>query len=351
MSSWRSASSPMENITQANSSTSDGAEQTLQKKYLLSVIIPCHNESLNIIPLFERTRTALEGTGQSWEMIFINDGSTDDTLLQLLALRERESRITVIDLSRNFGKEAALTAGLDHVRGDVAIPLDADLQDPPELIPELFAKFLEGYDVVNAQRMHRDGEPLAKRLSSFLFYRLLGRISNITIPQDTGDYRLLSRRVLDALQRMPERRRYMKGLFAWTGFRSTSVAYRREARHTGRSNWNYWRLGQLAIDGITSFSHVPLQLASFSGMIIALSSFLYAAYLVIETLLYGNSVKGYPSLMVAVLFLGGMQLLALGIIGEYLSRIDEESKQRPIYLVQDTWSSPIETTEIQKENA
>ncbi|MEY2343245.1 glycosyltransferase family 2 protein [Acidithiobacillus sp. IBUN Pt1247-S3] len=311
--------------------------------YLISVIIPCHNESENIEPLYHRVQTVLEGMQQAWEIIFINDGSSDDTLLRLLALREKDKRVTVINLSRNFGKEAALTSGLDHANGDVAVPLDADLQDPPELIPELFAKFLEGYDVINAIRNKRLGESYTKRLSSYLYYRLLDKISNVPIPHDTGDYRMLSRRVLEALKRMPERRRYMKGLFAWTGYRTTSIHYQREPRHAGQTGWTYWKLWHFAVEGITSFSHVPLQLASYLGLTIALTSFIAAAYLVIDTLIYGNSVKGYPSLMVTVLFLGGVQLMALGIIGEYISRIYEESKNRPIYLVQDIWSSKIVT--------
>lgn len=245
----------------------------------------------------------------------------------------------MIDLSRNFGKEATLTAGLDHARGDCALPLDADLQDPPEIIPELVAKWKEGYDVVNAVRLSRDGESWLKRASAHAFYRVINRMSDVDIPADTGDFRLLSRPVLDALKAIPERRRFMKGLFAWVGFRTTNVYYHREPRHAGRTKWNYWRLWNLAVEGITSFSQVPLQLAAYLGLVVSLLAFLYAIWLVISTLVYGNSVKGYPSMMVTLLFLGGVQLMALGVIGEYLGRIYEESKRRPVYLVRQVYHS------------
>lgn len=270
-------------------------------------------------------------------MICINDGSKDDTLLQLIALHQRDSRIQIIDLSRNFGKEAALTAGLDAARGDAAIPLDADLQDPPEVIPELIKHWKEGFDVVNAVRLSRDGESWLKRASAHFFYRVINRMSEVDIPADTGDFRLLSRPVLDALQSLPERRRFMKGLFAWVGFRSTNIYYHRAPRHGGKTTWNYWKLWNFAVEGITSFSQVPLQMAAYLGFLVSLLAFLYAIWLVISTLVYGNPVKGYPSMMVTLLFLGGVQLMALGVIGEYLGRIYEESKHRPIYLVRQIW--------------
>jgi glycosyltransferase involved in cell wall biosynthesis len=254
----------------------------------------------------------------------------------LLALHQKDSRVVVIDLSRNFGKEAALTAGLDHTLGDCAIPLDADLQDPPEVIPELLAKWQEGFDVVNAVRLSRDGESWFKRASAHTFYRIINRMSEVDIPADTGDFRLLSRPVLDALKTLPERRRFMKGLFAWVGFQTTSIYYRREPRYAGKTKWNYWRLWNFAVEGITSFSQVPLQLAAHLGLIVSALAFIYAVYLIIGTLVYGNPVKGYPSMMVAVLFLGGVQLIALGVIGEYLGRIYEETKGRPVYLVRST---------------
>lgn len=279
----------------------------------------------------------MEQTSEPWEIICVNDGSNDDTLLQLIALHSRDQRIKIIDLSRNFGKEAALTAGLDATLSDAAIPLDADLQDPPELIPELLAQWRKGFDVVNAVRLSRKGESWLKRASAHVFYRVINRMSEVEIPPDTGDFRLLSRSVLDALQALPERRRFMKGLFAWVGFRSTNIYYHREPRHSGRTTWNYWQLWNFAVEGITSFSQVPLQLAAYLGFLVSLLAFLYAIWLIISTIAYGNPVKGYPSIMVTLLFLSGVQLMALGVIGEYLGRIYEESKQRPVYLVKQVW--------------
>ena len=303
----------------------------------ISIIIPCHNESGNIATLYDRVCAVMDQSGESWEMICVNDGSSDDTLIQLIALRHQDERVLIIDLSRNFGKEAALTAGLDATLSDAAIPLDADLQDPPELIPELLAQWRDGFDVVNAVRLSREGESWLKRASAHVFYRIINRMSDVEIPPDTGDFRLLSRPVLDALQALPERRRFMKGLFAWVGFRSTNVYYHRAPRHAGRTTWNYWRLWNFAVEGITSFSQVPLQLAAYLGFMVSLLAFLYAIWLVISTLVYGNPVKGYPSIMVTLLFLSGVQLMALGVIGEYLGRIYEESKQRPVYLVRQAW--------------
>ncbi|WP_346347740.1 glycosyltransferase family 2 protein [Acidithiobacillus acidisediminis] len=306
---------------------------------MISIIIPCHNESENLSALYTRISTVMEQIGEPWEMVCINDGSKDDTLAQLLALHREDPRVVVIDLSRNFGKEAALTAGLDHARGDCALPLDADLQDPPEIIPELVAKWKEGYDVVNAVRLSRDGESWFKRASAHAFYRVINRMSDVEIPADTGDFRLLSRSALEALKKLPERRRFMKGLFAWVGFRTTNVYYHREPRYAGKTKWNYWRLWNFAMEGITSFSQVPLQLAAYLGFFVSLLAFLYAIWLVISTLVYGNPVKGYPSMMVTLLFLGGVQLMALGVIGEYLGRIYEESKRRPVYLVRQVYHS------------
>ena len=303
----------------------------------VSIIIPCHNESGNLATLYARVCAVMDEAGEPWEMICINDGSGDDTLLQLIALHHQDRRVRVIDLSRNFGKEAALTAGLDAAQGEAAIPLDADLQDPPELIPELLAQWREGFDVVNAVRLSREGESWLKRASAHVFYRIINRMSDVEIPPDTGDFRLLSRPALHALQALPARRRFMTGLFAWVGFRSTNVYYHRAPRHAGKTTWNYWRLWNLAVEGVTSFSQVPLQLAAYLGFVVSLLAFLYAVWLIISTLAYGNPVKGYPSMMVTLLFLGGVQLMALGVIGEYLGRIYEESKQRPVYLVRQAW--------------
>jgi glycosyltransferase involved in cell wall biosynthesis len=292
-----------------------------------------HNEGANITPFYERMTHVLEGTGCPYEIVCVNDGSRDDTLDRLVALHEQDDRIKVIDLSRNFGKEIALTAGLDYALGEVVVPIDADLQDPPELINELLAKWREGYDVVYATRLTREGESIPKKLTALLFYRVIQRISPTAIPPDTGDFRLMSRQVVEALRGVREHHRFMKGLFSWVGFKQTSIHYHREPRFAGQSSFNYWRLWNFAIEGITSFSIVPLQVASYAGFLIALLAILYAGYRVIATLLYGNAVAGYPSLMVMISFLGGAQLMALGIIGEYIGRIYNESKHRPLYFV------------------
>lgn len=299
---------------------------------VLSFVVPCYNEAVNIRALYDRILSVMAPRPETWECVCVNDGSSDDTLDILMALQDKDPRIRVIDLSRNFGKEAALTAGLDHARGNAAIPLDADLQDPPELVPELVARWQAGYDVVNAVRLSRDGEGFVKRASAHAFYRVFNRISKVPIPEDTGDFRLMSRPVLEALRRLPERRRFMKGLFAWVGFRTTSVGYHRAPRLGGKTTWSYVRLWRFALDGVLSFSDAPLRIASYLGLVVSLLSFLYALDLLVRTLLFGNPVKGYPSLMVALLFLGGVQLMALGIIGEYLARVYDEAKGRPVYI-------------------
>lgn len=304
----------------------------------LSIVVPCHNEAENIQLFHARVSDVLAGLELSYEIVCVNDGSRDQTLSRLLALQEQDAHLCILDLSRNFGKEAALTAGLDQARGSLVIPIDADLQDPPELIPALIAKWREGYDVVNAVREMREGESWAKRGSAHLFYRILNRLSDVPIPPDTGDFRLLSRAAVDALRQMPERRRFMKGMFAWVGFPTAEIRYRRAGRHAGRTNWNYWRLWNFAIEGITSFSQVPLRIASYIGLFTAVLALLYGAFLLLRTLLFGNPVSGYPSIMVAILFLGGMQLLGLGVIGEYIGRIYEETKHRPVYIIRRSWS-------------
>ena len=304
---------------------------------MISLVIPCHNEAGNIGHLYERLAGVLDATGEAWELVCVNDGSRDATLAELLALRRRDERVRVVDLSRNFGKEAALTAGIDFARGEAVIPIDADLQDPPELIPDLLAKWREGYEVVNAVRIARDGDSWIKKFTAHGFYRVINRMSDVEIPADTGDFRLLSRPAVEALKRLPERRRFMKGLFAWVGFRTAIVPYRRAARHAGTTTWNYRKLWNFAVEGITSFSALPLRLASYLGVVVSLLAFAYALVIVFRALAFGNPVAGYPSLMTAVLFFGGVQLLALGVIGEYLGRLYEESKQRPVYLVRGVW--------------
>ena len=305
----------------------------------VSLLIPVFNEAEALPFLLKELNQVLGQVNLTFEIIFINDGSTDQTLDLLKNISEKDRRIVVVDLSRNFGKEAALTAGLDICRGRAAIPVDADLQDPPDLIPELIAQWEKDYDVVNAVRRSRRDDSRLKRYSAHVFYRTLGRLSAINLPADTGDFRLLSRPVIDALKAMPERRRFMKGMFAWVGFKSTDVFYDRKARVAGKTTWNYFKLFNLAIEGITSFSSAPLRLAMYLGLGVACLSMTYAAVVIFKTLVWGESVAGYPSLMVALLFLGAMQLICIGIIGEYLGRVYEESKGRPIYLVKSIYHS------------
>jgi polyisoprenyl-phosphate glycosyltransferase len=303
----------------------------------LSIVIPLHNEESNIDYLFQRLTEVFDRLQLSYEIVCVDDGSQDSTLARLIEFHQLNPSIKVVSLSRNFGKEIALTAGIDYSKGQAVVPIDADLQDPPELIEVLIAKWREGYDVVYATRRSRQGETWLKRLTANLFYRVIQKISNVSIPRDTGDFRLLDRRVVDVLKQMPERTRFMKGLFSWVGFKQTSILYDRAERYQGSSSWNYWRLWNLAVDGITSFSLLPLKVWSYVGLLLSLLAFIYATFLVIRTLILGVDVPGYASIMVAVLFLGGVQLMTLGIIGEYLGRIYEEVKGRPLYLVRDSY--------------
>lgn len=301
----------------------------------LSLVVPMYNESTNVRVFYERTLQVLNAIGMTWEMVCVNDGSRDDTLERLRELHDLDSRVKVIDLSRNFGKENALTAGLDYARGQAVIPMDADLQDPPEILCELVDKWMEGYEVVNAVRRSRQGETVVKRFTAFTFYRIINKMVRFELPADTGDFRLITRPVLEAVKSLRERRRFMKGIFAWVGFRTANVYYEREPRHSGASTWKYWGLWNFAIEGVTSFTQIPLQIASYLGVLVSLGSFLYGAFIILKTLVQGSQVPGYPSMMAIVLFLGGVQLIAIGVIGEYVGRIYEESKVRPLYLVRE----------------
>lgn len=299
----------------------------------LSVVVPAYNEQ-EVLPEFHRRLTSvLERMRISSEVVYVNDGSTDRTIDLLRALRTVDPRVTIVDLSRNFGKEAALTAGLDHAVGEAVVVIDADLQDPPELIPQLVAEWQAGFDMVYARRTARDGETAMKKTSAALFYRVIRAISKVEIPSDTGDFRLLSRRAVDALRRLREQHRFMKGLFAWIGYPQKAVPYRRDSRFAGETKWNYWKLWNFALEGITSFTIAPLKIATYVGVFVALLAFVFAAWIVYKTIMYGDPVRGYPSLMVVVLFLGGVQLLFIGVMGEYLGRLFNESKGRPLYLV------------------
>jgi glycosyltransferase involved in cell wall biosynthesis len=303
-------------------------------RWSLAVVVPVYNEE-PVLPEFHRRLGAvLDGLPADVEIIYVNDGSRDGSMRVLAGLHRDDPRVAVVDLSRNFGKEVAMSAGLDHARADAVVLIDADLQDPPELIPRMIGAWHEGSDVVLMRRSSRAAESWVKRATARAFYRAIGRIGTIDIPPDVGDFRLLSRRAVEALRRFPERSRFMKGLFAWIGFPCREIEYDRDGRHAGETKWNYWRLWNFALEGITSFSVVPLKVASYVGFATALAAFGYGGYFVVKTLVYGDPVAGFPTLVTIVLFLGGLQLMALGIIGEYLARMFVEVKQRPLYFVQ-----------------
>ena len=310
-----------------------------QRQPLLSAVIPFLNEEECIPALIAELDESLNKLGIPFEVVLVDDGSRDRSVAVAKTELKKRPQITasVICLSRNFGKEAALTAGLEAANGDVIVPLDADLQDPPTIIPEMLEHWKQGYDVVYAVRRQRAGESKTKRFTAYGFYRLMGRLSKTEIPADTGDFRLMDRCVVEALLKLPERSRFMKGLFAWVGFQQTAVYYDRDPRKLGQTNWNYWKLWNFAIDGVTSFSRMPLQVWSYAGLAIALIALGYGSWMVLRTLLFGIDLPGYASLMTAVLFLGGIQLIGMGVLGEYLGRIFEEVKQRPLYLVRTNW--------------
>lgn len=301
----------------------------------LTVVVPAYNESAVLAAFHARLCKVLDELPLACDVLYVDDGSRDDTWSIMQSLAATDPRVGALKLSRNFGKEAALTAGLDHVDADAAVVIDADLQDPPELIPQLVEQWQAGYDVVYATRSARAGETGFKRFTAAAFYRTMEMMSDVAVPRDTGDFRLLSRRALAALRQLRERQRFMKGLFAWIGYRQTAVKYLRDPRLAGKTKWNYWRLTQLAIEGITSFSSAPLKLATWTGLAAAVLAFLFGLKVLLKALLHGDPVPGYPSLMVVVLFLGGIQLLALGVIGEYLGRNYNESKQRPLYFIEE----------------
>ena len=305
---------------------------------LLSVVAPVKNEEHGILPFVERVGAILDGiaSDEGWEILFVDDGSTDATLAAIVAANQRDPRVRALSLSRNFGKEAALSAGLDHARGNAVIPMDVDMQDPPEVLPEMVAKWREGHEMVFGVRRCRASDGWTKRVTAGLYYRAHNIVSQDKIPENAGDFRLMDRKVVDVIRAMPERNRFMKGLFAWAGFNQAAVEYDRSERETGTTKFNYWKLWTLALDGITSASTVPLRIWSYIGALVALFALGYATFLAVQTMLFGNSVPGYASIMVSVLFLGGVQLISLGVLGEYVGRILTETKQRPLYVVRDT---------------
>ena len=301
---------------------------------LVSVVVPFYNEAGGVEPFYAELAAALGRLpAYRFELVCVDDGSSDGTLAELVALAGRDARVRVLELSRNFGKEAALTAGIDAARGDAVIAIDADLQDPPELIARLIEPWSAGADVVLARRTDRSSDSFLKRTSAGLFYRIHNRLSSVQIPENVGDFRLLDRRVVDALKTLPERQRFMKGLFAWIGFKTVAVDYARRSRASGASKFSGWRLWNFALEGITSFSTVPLRVWTYVGALGALATFLYALFIIARVLILGIDVPGYASLLVAILFLGSLQLLSVGVLGEYIGRVYLETKQRPVYVV------------------
>jgi glycosyltransferase involved in cell wall biosynthesis len=313
----------------------DALAPHFQPEYMptFSVVVPAFNEADCIDEFHQRLAAAMESLG-SWDAIYVDDGSEDTTRETIETLRRADPRIALVCLSRNFGKEIATTAGLDHARGEAVIVIDADLQDPPEVIPELVAAWRQGFDMVCARRRVREGETALKKLSAHAFYRMMHHTGRIKLPRDTGDFRLMSRRVVEAVCKLREQHRFMKGLFAWVGFPVTTVFYDRAPRSAGQGKWSYWKLWNLALEAITSFTVMPLKIATYFGLVVALLSVAYGAEVIVKTLLFGNEIAGYPSLMTVMLFLGGIQLMTLGVIGEYLGRIFNETKRRPLYLVE-----------------
>lgn len=309
---------------------------TLEKRKI-SLVSPFYNEEKGVQAFFNRINEVFASLADRYdlEVIAINDGSRDQTYEELVKAKANNDYLTVVDLSRNFGKEAAISAGLDFATGDAVIPIDSDLQHPPEVIIELIEKWEEGAEVVLAKRVDRETDRPIQKLTANYFYKLHNRISDIDIPADVGDFRLMDRKVVEALKTLPETRRFMKGLFAWVGFRTTTVEYKVAPREHGTTSFNTWKLWNFALEGITSFSSAPLRVWTYLGCAVSALSFVYAAYLLIKTLFFGADTPGYASIMITVLFASGVQLIGIGVLGEYVGRIFAESKRRPVYIVRD----------------
>ena len=313
---------------------------------LISIVVAMHNEEPAIDAFFREVDAVLNTLAFKFEYICVNDGSTDRTLNRLLERQARDARIRIVDLTRNFGKEAAMMAGLERARGDAVVLIDADLQDPPERIREFVVCWMQGYEVVYGVRTSRRADTATKRLTASMFYKIFNMMSEIAIPENAGDFRLLDRKAVDALLQLPERNRFTKGLYAWIGFRQIGIPFERVERVAGTSSWSYFKLFNFSIDALTSFSILPLRIASVLGGTISIVGILYAFYLVIRTLVFGIDVPGYASIMVAILFLGGFQMLGLGIVGEYIGRLYLEAKGRPIYLVAGVYEAPISVAPV-----
>ena len=302
---------------------------------LVSIMVPMYNEEAVFSSLFERLHSVLSQLTMDYEIVCIDDGSKDNTRALLDAKVASDPKVKAVFFSRNFGKEAAMTAGLDYVRGDAVIPIDSDLQDPPELILEMVAKWQEGFDVVFAKRVSRQTDTFVKRNTAGMFYKFFNSLSEMPIPENVGDYRLMSRRVVEAIKKLPEKDRFMKGLFCWPGFKNTTVEFERQEREVGDTKFNYWKLWNFALNGITSFSSLPIRMGVYLGLIVSALAFVYGAIVVFKTLVTGIDVPGYASLLVVVLFIGGVQMFFLGLLGEYIGRIYKEVKGRPIYIVEE----------------
>jgi glycosyltransferase involved in cell wall biosynthesis len=306
-------------------------------KRKISLVSPFYNEEKGVQAFFDRINEVFTPLSERYELevIAVNDGSRDNTYAELVKAKATNDYLTVIDLSRNFGKEAAISAGLDFATGDAVVPIDSDLQHPPELVLEFVKKWEEGAEVVLAKRVDRDTDRPIQKLTANYFYKLHNRISDIDIPADVGDFRLMDRKVVEALKTLPETRRFMKGLFAWVGFRTTTVEYKVAPREHGTTSFNTWKLWNFALEGITSFSSAPLRIWTYLGCAVSALSFVYAAYLLIKTIFFGADTPGYASIMITVLFASGVQLIGIGVLGEYVGRIFAESKKRPVYIVRD----------------
>ncbi|WP_060982394.1 glycosyltransferase family 2 protein [Vibrio splendidus] len=317
----------------------------------LSIIVPFYDEQEVLEEFHSRLTKVLDSLPITSEIVYVDDGSKDNSLDLVSSFTSINSSISVIGLSRNFGKESAMSAGLEHCRGQAVILLDADLQDPPELIPQMIAKWREGYDVVNMQRSQRDGETWFKKFSAACFYKVMNVAAKIDVPENVGDFRLLSREVVDHINQLPERNRYMKGIFSWPGFRQATIQFKRDARFCGETKWNYLKLIGLAMDGITSFSIRPLRIATAVGGLVAVTAFVYGVFIVFKTMMFGEPITGYPSMMVVQLALGGIQLLSIGLMGEYIGRIFIETKNRPLYLIQSVVDTPALKTHFKLEES
>lgn len=308
---------------------------------LLSIVAPAFNEQDSLREFVSRIEAVMTSAAIQYEIVFVNDGSTDKTMPVMQDLQSTSRNITVVNLSRNFGKEIAMTAGLAHAAGDAIVIIDTDLQDPPELIPKMVEDWADGYDVVYAQRVARDGETWLKKATARLFYLAVRRMGPAPIPENVGDYRLMSRRFVDTLLQLPESHRFMKGLYAWVGYKQKAITYNRDPRYRGETKFNYWKLWNFAIEGITSFTIAPLKVATYLGLLVASLAFFYSNFILLKTLIFGDPVQGFTTIMVTMLLLSGVQLVVLGIIGEYLGRVFDETKRRPLYIVESVLWSPI----------